>query len=121
MADTYILHHNTYWSGDDAALDAKNDPFPEETLKQMQASDSVLLAAIGGIFQYMIAMTHLCGRAAVFAMSAKNCCERDNSAVLSLCMPVSGLVSFLRDLPLFAQLCCGYSFVHWHECAGKRV
>ncbi|EKX41739.1 hypothetical protein GUITHDRAFT_158188 [Guillardia theta CCMP2712] len=31
-----------------AALDACNDPFPDETLKQMKSSDSVLLAAIGG-------------------------------------------------------------------------
>eukprot|EP00960_Hanusia_phi_P064007 765657-Hanusia_phi.AAC.1 len=30
------------------ALDACNDPFPDETLKQMKSSDSVLLAAIGG-------------------------------------------------------------------------
>lgn len=31
-----------------AAIDAKNDPFPEETLQQCLASDSVLLACIGG-------------------------------------------------------------------------
>jgi len=31
-----------------AALDAHNDPLPDVTLKQMKASDSVLLAAIGG-------------------------------------------------------------------------
>ena len=31
-----------------AALDAVNDPFPEESLKQCLASDSVLLACIGG-------------------------------------------------------------------------
>ena len=31
-----------------AALDACDDPFPDETYKQMVASDSVLLAAIGG-------------------------------------------------------------------------
>jgi isocitrate/isopropylmalate dehydrogenase len=30
-----------------AALDACNDPCPDETLAQMKASDSVLLAAIG--------------------------------------------------------------------------
>jgi len=31
-----------------AAIDAVQDPFPEETLNQCQASDSVLLACIGG-------------------------------------------------------------------------
>lgn len=31
-----------------AALDAVNDPFPDESLAQCQASDSVLLACIGG-------------------------------------------------------------------------
>lgn len=31
-----------------AAIDAANDPFPEESLKQCQESDSVLLACIGG-------------------------------------------------------------------------
>ncbi|GFH48757.1 3-isopropylmalate dehydrogenase [Chaetoceros tenuissimus] len=31
-----------------SAIDAKNDPFPEESLKQCLASDSVLLACIGG-------------------------------------------------------------------------
>jgi 3-isopropylmalate dehydrogenase len=31
-----------------AAIDAKNDPFPQETLDQCRASDSVLLACIGG-------------------------------------------------------------------------
>jgi 3-isopropylmalate dehydrogenase len=31
-----------------AALDAVNDPFPEESLQQCLASDSVLLACIGG-------------------------------------------------------------------------
>mmetsp|Transcript_17168 Transcript_17168/g.39464 ORF Transcript_17168/g.39464 Transcript_17168/m.39464 type:complete len:419 (+) Transcript_17168:160-1416(+) len=31
-----------------AAIDAVNDPFPQETLDQCQASDSVLLACIGG-------------------------------------------------------------------------
>ena len=31
-----------------AAIDAVNDPFPPETLAQCQASDSVLLACIGG-------------------------------------------------------------------------
>lgn len=31
-----------------AALDAVNHPFPPETLQQIQASDSVLLACIGG-------------------------------------------------------------------------
>jgi hypothetical protein len=31
-----------------AAIDAKNDPFPDETLQQCLASDSVLLACIGG-------------------------------------------------------------------------
>jgi len=31
-----------------AAIDAVNDPFPEESLKQCLASDSVLLACIGG-------------------------------------------------------------------------
>ncbi|KAI2501064.1 3-isopropylmalate dehydrogenase [Fragilaria crotonensis] len=31
-----------------AAIDAVNDPFPEETLQQCLASDSVLLACIGG-------------------------------------------------------------------------
>lgn len=31
-----------------AAIDSKNDPFPEETLQQCQASDSILLACIGG-------------------------------------------------------------------------
>jgi len=31
-----------------AALDAVNDPFPQESLEQCQASDSVLLACIGG-------------------------------------------------------------------------
>jgi len=31
-----------------AAIDAANDPFPQESLEQCQASDSVLLACIGG-------------------------------------------------------------------------
>ena len=31
-----------------AAIDAKNDPFPQESLDQCRASDSVLLACIGG-------------------------------------------------------------------------
>ena len=31
-----------------AAIDAKNDPFPQESLDQCLASDSVLLACIGG-------------------------------------------------------------------------
>jgi 3-isopropylmalate dehydrogenase len=31
-----------------AAIDAKNDPFPQESLEQCLASDSVLLACIGG-------------------------------------------------------------------------
>ena len=31
-----------------AAIDAVNDPFPQESLEQCQASDSVLLACIGG-------------------------------------------------------------------------
>ena len=31
-----------------AAIDAVNDPFPDETLKQCQDSDSILLACIGG-------------------------------------------------------------------------
>mmetsp|Transcript_26822 Transcript_26822/g.41606 ORF Transcript_26822/g.41606 Transcript_26822/m.41606 type:complete len:414 (-) Transcript_26822:207-1448(-) len=31
-----------------AAIDAKNDPFPEESLQQCLSSDSVLLACIGG-------------------------------------------------------------------------
>jgi len=31
-----------------AAIDAKNDPFPKESLEQCLASDSVLLACIGG-------------------------------------------------------------------------
>merc|ERR1711935_462870 len=31
-----------------AAIDEKNDPFPQESLEQCQASDSVLLACIGG-------------------------------------------------------------------------
>ena len=31
-----------------AAIDAKNDPFPDESLKQCLESDSVLLACIGG-------------------------------------------------------------------------
>jgi 3-isopropylmalate dehydrogenase len=31
-----------------AAIDAANDPFPESTLQQCLASDSVLLACIGG-------------------------------------------------------------------------
>mmetsp|Transcript_4342 Transcript_4342/g.7253 ORF Transcript_4342/g.7253 Transcript_4342/m.7253 type:complete len:413 (-) Transcript_4342:36-1274(-) len=31
-----------------AAIDAVNDPFPDETLKQCQSSDAVLLACIGG-------------------------------------------------------------------------
>lgn len=31
-----------------AAIDAKNDPFPDETLEMCRASDSVLLACIGG-------------------------------------------------------------------------
>jgi len=30
------------------AIDAKNDPFPDETLEQCRGSDSVLLACIGG-------------------------------------------------------------------------
>ena len=33
-----------------AALDACDDPFPDETYKTMVASDSVLLAAIGGAY-----------------------------------------------------------------------
>lgn len=32
-----------------AAIDAKNDPFPKESLDQCLASDSVLLACIGGV------------------------------------------------------------------------
>lgn len=31
-----------------AAIDAKNDPFPDESLEQCRGSDSVLLACIGG-------------------------------------------------------------------------
>ncbi len=31
-----------------AAIDAKNDPFPDESLEQCRNSDSVLLACIGG-------------------------------------------------------------------------
>lgn len=31
-----------------AAIDAVNDPFPDESLKQCQSSDAVLLACIGG-------------------------------------------------------------------------
>ena len=31
-----------------AAIDAKNDPFPDESLEQCRSSDSVLLACIGG-------------------------------------------------------------------------
>jgi len=31
-----------------AAIDAANDPFPQESLEQCQSSDSVLLACIGG-------------------------------------------------------------------------
>lgn len=31
-----------------AAIDAKNDPFPHESLEQCQVSDSILLACIGG-------------------------------------------------------------------------
>ena len=31
-----------------AAIDAKNDPFPDESLEQCRCSDSVLLACIGG-------------------------------------------------------------------------
>lgn len=38
-----------------AAIDAVNDPFPEETLQQCLASDSVLLACIGG---YKVSLYH---------------------------------------------------------------
>ena len=31
-----------------SAIDAKNDPFPDESLEQCRSSDSVLLACIGG-------------------------------------------------------------------------
>jgi hypothetical protein len=39
-----------------AAIDAENDPFPESTLQQCLASDSVLLACIGGykVNQYIL-------------------------------------------------------------------
>ena len=39
-----------------AAIDAVNDPFPEETLQQCLASDSVLLACIGG---YKVSHRHI--------------------------------------------------------------
>ena len=38
-----------------AAIDACNDPFPPESLEQCQASDSVLLACIGG---YKVCVTN---------------------------------------------------------------
>jgi 3-isopropylmalate dehydrogenase len=42
-----------------AAIDAVNDPFPEETLKQCQESDSILLACIGG-FKVCILLWIMC-------------------------------------------------------------
>lgn len=60
-----------------AAIDAKNDPFPDETLQQCLASDSVLLACIGG-YKWDNNPRHL--------------------------RPESGLLKMRKELGLFANL-----------------
>jgi len=60
-----------------AAIDLKNDPFPEETLKRCQNSDSVLLACIGG-YKWDNNPRHL--------------------------RPESGLLKMRKELGLFANL-----------------
>jgi hypothetical protein len=45
-----------------AAIDACNDPFPPESLEQCQASDSVLLACIGGykVCRHLVRIKYVC-------------------------------------------------------------
>lgn len=88
-----------------AAIDACNDPFPPESLEQCQASDSVLLACIGGykVCRHLVRNEYVC--TIVSLMNPYNLLKTiqwDNNP--RELRPESGLLKMRSSMGLFANL-----------------